>query len=362
TPLSTSLVNALELLQGYVAITAGGLIADGSKTEVKAGRLTLDMGSRRLVGRAGFRNTINAFTGIDARWTGAGGGKLRAFFTLPVDRRPNTRAALSDNRVAFDDESWSQRFWSVYYAEPELPWGDRGEVYLFGLDEYDSSRRATADRTLYTPGFRLYRPAAGGAFDYQVEAIVQFGESRASTAATDVAVLDHLAHFEHFEVGYSFATHWSPRLIAQYDYASGDDDPADGRNNRFDPLFGARRFDFGPTDIYGPFARSNLSSPGLRLEVKPAPGVDGMLAGRSFWLASDRDTWTGAGVRDATGASGGFLGTQVEARLRWQVVPGNLQLEAGYAHLFAGSFADRAPNATGEGDTDFAYGQMALTF
>jgi Alginate export len=28
--------------------------------------------------------------------------------------------------------------------------------------------------------------------------------------------------------------------MAQYDYASGDEDPDDGTNNRFDTLFGAR--------------------------------------------------------------------------------------------------------------------------
>ena len=42
-----------------------------------------------------------------------------------------------------------------------------------------------------------------------------------------------------------------------------------GENNRFDTLYGARRFDFGPTSIYGPFIRSNLNSPALRLFFKP---------------------------------------------------------------------------------------------
>ena len=66
---------------------------------------------------------------------------------------------------------------------------------------------------------------------------------------------------------------WSPRLIFQYDYASGDDDPNDADNNRFDTLYGARRFDFGPTGIYGPFARANLSTPGMRIKLKPAANM-----------------------------------------------------------------------------------------
>jgi hypothetical protein len=97
-------------------------------------------------------------------------------------------------------------------------------------------------------------------------------------------------------------------LLAQFNYASGDNDPNDGKNNRFDTLFGARRFEFGPTSIYGAFSRCNLISPGIRLQVKPPGRVSGFTGYRVNWLASDRDAWMTANVVDPSGLSGSFLG------------------------------------------------------
>jgi hypothetical protein len=192
--------------------------------------------------------------------------------------------------------------------------------------------------------------------DYEIESVFQFGDSRASTAAA--VDLDHFAHFQHAEIGYSFAAPWSPRLQFQYDYAGGDADPADGDNNRFDTLFGARRFDFGPTSIYGPFARANISSPGVRLTVQPAAGWESFVALRGFWLASDNDIWTTARIGNAPGQSENYIGTQIEARLRWDAVPKNIRLEAGAARIFAGELMENA----GKDDVTYLYTSITLTF
>jgi hypothetical protein len=95
---------------------------------------------------------------------------------------------------------------------------------VLGLHEEDGSRFGTRDRELYTPGFPVYRDPAKAQFDFELESILQFGESRAS-AATDVVDLDHFAHMQHIQAGYTFDAPWSPRVLAQYDYASGDEDP-----------------------------------------------------------------------------------------------------------------------------------------
>jgi hypothetical protein len=360
--LATTIINPLELLQGYVAWNASNLLAAGDRSEVRAGRLTLDVGSRRLVARSLYRNTINTFTGIEWNWHGARSGHVQAFYTLPVNRKPNTRAALLDNDIEFDEEDAEVRFWGIYYAFAELPYGLRGEVFFLGLDEDDADGRPTTNREYYMPGIRFYRLPSTGVVDYLLESVFQLGESRASTAASNTRDLDHRAHFQHVEIGYTFDAPWSPRLIAQYDYASGDEDPADGDNERFDTLFGARRFDFGPTGIYGPFLRNNLSTPGLRFKLSPSRDMKVFVAYRGYWLASDRDAWTTSGVRDVTGRSGSFVGQQVEARFRWEVSPGNYRFEAGVAHLFAGEFMDDAPNANGEGDATYVYSQVQFKF
>jgi hypothetical protein len=355
TPLSGSVVNPLELLQGYVEVPMDNLIGSGSKSVFRGGRVTMDMGSRRLVARNRFRNTINGFTGIDWHWQGANKQTFRFFYTLPVQRLFSGSAL--DNDAKFDEEHEEVRFWGVYYAPDKLPWGDQLEVYFLGLNEEDiTGVLSTRDRDLYTPGLRLYKEPNKNQFDYQLESIFQFGESRVSTTST--VDKDHLAYFHHAEIGYSFATRWSPRLMLQYDYASGDDDPNDNDNNRFDTLYGARRFDFGPTGIYGPFARANLSTPGVRLQLKPAPNVTSFFALRGYWLASDNDVWPTARITNKAGQSDNYIGTQVEARMRWEVLPKNIRIEAGAAHLFAGDVMDGA----GKSDATYLYSQLVLWF
>ena len=72
--------------------------------------------------------------------------------------------------------------------------------------------------------------------------------------------------------------------------------------------------------------------------------------------------WTTSGVRDASGDSDRHLGTQIEGRVRWRPLPGNILLEVGYVHLFDGDFLEEAPNSIDPGDLDYFYSQVVLTF
>jgi hypothetical protein len=44
------------------------------------------------------------------------------------------------------------------------------------------------------------------------------------------------------------------------------------------------------------------------------------------------------------------------------VIPKNVRLEVGYAHLFAGEFIEDAPTSNDEGDSDYVYTQVVLGF
>lgn len=379
---NNTIQNALEILQAYAAIEAD--VSDGHLL-ARGGRITMDVGSRRFVARNRYRNTINGFTGLDFDWhEGEGGDALnvRAFFTLPVERAPNPTVRanrsrrLREDRIVMDEESFDVLFWGLFVARDlgALPLGIdlRGEAYLFGLHESDAPDRPTRNRQLFTPGFRLFSKPAKGELDVTLEAALQVGQSRASTTST--RELDHLAWFVHQTTGYTFDAPWSPRLAFQFDFASGDSNPLDGNNNRFDTLFGARRFDFGPTGIFGPFARSNIISPGLRLQVKPSKRVSSFVAARTYWLADRRDGWTTSGVRDDFGESGDHVGTILELRVRWTAIPDNLKLEAGYAHFFKGEYVKRGfptPDTTppglvtpanDHGDSEYVYTQATLSF
>lgn len=361
TPLGSDDVNAVELLRGYVGYRTDDAVLPGDRLDVAAGRITIDLGSRRLTARNRFRNTINAFTGVHGRWTSPRGDAVQAFYTLPVARRPADAPSLLQNEVERDDETIHQRFWALHYTRPHGVGALTSEVYLLGLRETDRNDRQTRDRNLLTPGFRLFKTPSVGAFDYGIETALQVGRS-ALSSAPDAPRLDTLAHFHHFHFGYSLEDVWRTRVVLQYDFASGDRDPTDGDNGRFDTLFGARRFELGPTGIFGALARSNLNAPGARVELAPRARWRGFVGYRAAFLAARRDALTTAGVQDPTGASGKVIGHQFETRVRYDLAPTYVRLESGLAYLKDGSFLKTAPNTSPSGDSVYAYSQISLSF
>ena len=243
-----------------------------------------------------------------------------------------------------------------------MPGSNKGELYFFGLHEDDGSNVKTRNREVYTPGFRLYRPSKKGQLDYELESMFQFGTVRASTADSDTTDLDHFASFHHVEVGYTFQANWEPRLYFEYDYASGDDDPNDANNQRFERLFGPNVAEYGPTSIHTAFVRANISSPGIRLQVKPSSNLSAYLSYRTFWLASNKDGWRGAsGLRDTTGNSGSFLGHQLFLRAKW-TVHSNFKFEGGFAYRMDGEFQKNVANSPNIGNTIYTYTSLTLTF
>jgi len=349
----TNTVNSFELLQSYLEWNLGHL--GTGQHYIRLGRETIDLGNRRLIARNSFRNTVNAFSGIDWRWEAQSDTSLRALWLLPNQRQPDDLTSIQDNDIAFDDQDLDLQLWALYLTLP-FPFSRSSlEFYTFGLHETGENTR---ERQLYTPGLRLIRQAEVSTFDFELESIYQIGQSSATIGGDKK---QNRSHFQHLSLGYTFDLPTQPNLRLSYDYASGDRDPDDNENNRFDTLYGARRFEYGPTGSYGAIARSNLSSPEIRLNFKPTTKTEFMIAHRGIWLASSTDAWTAAGVRDASGNSGHFVGQQLEARLRWEVIPENLRLEIGLAQLFPGSYLDSVPNGY-SADTTYTYLEMTWRF
>ena len=360
---NNTMVNPLDILQANVGLSADNVLRTGDALAVTFGRMTLDIGNRRLVARNRFRNTINAFNGIDVLWHPRGKTDslaLRVFAVVPVLRRPSDSVALADGELRLDRENTNALLTGIWhnqrFADASL------EVYALGYAERDGTL-ATANRRLLTLGTRFFRSHAPHLVDFEIEILTQRGHSHATSDATDITDLSHRASAFHGEVGYTLRQPYAPRLSAFLDFASGDGDPTDGRNGRFDPLFGARRFDLGPTGSFGALSRSNLISPGLRVDAAHDKRLVGFVAYRPAWLATARDSWTSASLRDKTGAAGRFIGQQIEASLRYELPRYFLSLELGGALLVPGSFSKTvtATSATPlRAVTKFAYAMVTL--
>ncbi len=337
---TTAIRNEMDVLQLMASLTVRNLLGTGLRTDLHAGRLTMDFGRGRLIIRNDYRNTSNAFDGVHWQLGREKNWRVRLFLVEPVLR----------DEARPDEQSQRSVFWGGFLETGAMP-RLRLNAYYFGLNDRRSPD-AGRHRTFSTFGTRLYDDPKPGRIDYEIESVVQTGKK---------GEIDHLAHFQHFDFGYTFDLPWAPRLLIHYDYASGDRDPRDSRSSDFDTLFGARRFDYMPTGNFGPFFRSNFSSPGWRVIVVPCRGCEVQLKHRAWYLATSRGAFGRNGLRDPTGGSGNFLGHDLELRAQWKTND-NLEFECGYTHWFKGSYLDRLPDSAGlppggNRDSDYFYVQ-----
>jgi len=359
TPITTNEVNTLELVQAYIGYDVPDAFGSGTKLGLQAGRFTLNLGSRRLVAADDYRNTTNGYTGVRADLGLKGDLSATLIYTLPQVRLPDNRADIVDNRVRFDRENFDLVLWGGLATKKLAGKRSAVELSYYHLGERDSPKLVTRDRSLDTVGLRIYRDPAPGRADFESETIYQFGSLSASIAPT-APRLDVSAWFAHLEAGYTFAHPWSPHLSLEFDYASGDG--LGGKFGRFDTLFGMRRSDLAPAGLYNAVGRTNLLAPGIRLEVAPTKRLDAFAAYRPLWLASRFDGFSTTGVRDATGGTGRFAGHQIEARVRYWLIPKRLRLEWNGLYLSKGRFLRDAPNATAGGDTLYSSFNATVTF
>jgi len=348
--LTTGEVNVLEPVQAYVALDLKAPFGPGSSASVQVGRMMLNLGSRRLVAADDYRNTTQGSTGVRLDAKTAGGLTGTFIFVAPQSRRPDDQPALLNNRQAIDRESFDLVLWGGLLAKRKAIAGLDLDTGFFALDERDTPRLATRNRRLRTVSLRAMRNPAPGRFDVEVEGGYQFGSIAASTAPT-APRLDVSAYFLHADAGYQFDSAWKPRVSIEYDLASGDD--GKGSYNRFDTIYGMRRADFAPGGIFQIIGRSNMSTPGVRIEVAPSPRWDGFVSYRGYWLASATDSFSTSGVRDASGRAGSYAGQGMEGRVRYWIVPNALRFEVDGAFIAKGRFLNTAPNAPRTGDTSY---------
>ncbi|WMJ08197.1 alginate export family protein [Nitrosomonas sp. sh817] len=334
----------------------------------RVGRMAYETTDRRFIARNEWRNTTNTFEGFRLNFgREANDWELDLFGYQPV-RRAQTKFDMSNERLWFFGAIGHWRRWSdIITIQP----------YFMGQKQNADPNGFTAanrlDREIYMPGFRTYGKV-GDLFDFDVSYNHQFGYS---------GPLRQDAQGYTIEVGKTFNHPWKPRLTGFYGYASGDKDPNDGVDNRFDRFFGfARPWSADHYVVY-----ENLKAPKIRMDLQPTQKLGFELTYGWYFLASKRDrmfdildgnisqTVRDPGFnRDRTGQSGDYAGHALEGRIRYQVSP-RINTVLGYTHFTAEDFVKNriaaSPScATGHahpcvdhrsGDTDFLYFEVLIS-
>lgn len=315
--LGSNQVNTLEPVQLFVSYKPESI--EGINA-IKFGRMELDYGSRRLLAKAIYRNATNSYDGLVVEgefndWL------VNGVYLLPVSRFPNDRDSIDANSRGIDKSFSERKFFGFYAQSPSK----NTRIQSYWLKEKDSADLATRNRDLYTLSLDYTKPLGQG-WKVNAEIIGQIGSAHESASPNDVDEKDVRAYMLFGYVGKQITD--NTFLRAEVDYISGDNDNTDNTISDFDSLYGVRRFDFGPTDVYQGFQRRNLKTFGLRSVSKPTRQHNIMLGYKAYWY------------QKAPEAVDSFIGHQVEARWRYWLYP-ELRLSLGGAYLFKGEGFER---------------------
>lgn len=334
----------------------------------RVGRMAYEATDRRFIARNEWRNTTNAFEGFRLNLgREANDWELDLFGMQPV-KRLQTKFDEANDHLWFFGGIGTWRKWSDIATI---------QAYYMGQKQTADPNGFTAtnrlDRQIHMPGFRVYGKA-GNIVDFDVSYNHQLGFTGPNRVDANGYTI---------EVGRGFDHAWKPRLSAFYGYASGDKDPNDGVDNRFDRFFGfARPWSADHYVIY-----ENLKAPKVRFEFSPTQKLGFELGYGAYWLASKTDrmfdildgnisnTIKDPGFnRDKTGQSGDFGGHAFEGRIRYQPIP-RINTILGYTHFTAGEFVKNRIAANScdthhkhpcvdqrSGDTDFLYFEVLISF
>jgi hypothetical protein len=286
---------------------------------VRFGRQELSFNStQRFIAVREAPNIRQSFDGLRVTRE-AGPLKLDAFYLEPVLIQPG---AFNDTR------NRTQRFYGLY-GQTRLSPRASLDLYVLELDRDGVKFGAvTGDERRTSLGARL--AGTRGAFDYEVEGMVQGGRFAGRTIR---------AWGGSAGGGYTLAARWKPRLGLRFDAGSGDRDPNDGRLETFNPLFPKGAY-FNETSLT---SWSNLVA--LRPSLGLAPRKD--LALEASWLIRRRQTGADAIYLQPYAALAPVgtnhakaVGDAVQLDATWQATR-NLKLQGQLVHQSAGEAVRR---------------------
>jgi hypothetical protein len=312
----------VDLRQGYLEFRQPA----GNGVGVRVGRQELGFGEQRLVGSLDWANTARSFDAV------------RFFVTQPgmrVDAFVSSVVVISPE--AFDRPKTGETLSGVHVSLTRLVSKSVVEPYLF------VRRQATAhgelstlgDATTYTFGARAAGTLPKG-FDYGAEMAAQRGHIAADSAS---------AWAGHYLLGWTTpGSPLKPRVRSEFNLASGDHNPGDGRDETFDQLYPTGHNKFGLTDQVG---WRNMREAMLGFDVSPTAKLKLNAGVHHLWLATVED-----GLYGATGAekvinraaTSRTLGNELDVQGSY-AISRNVNVSAGLGTLFSGPYLVQSTRA-----------------
>lgn len=347
-------VNTMELIQGYAELYFEDILGrdklnNNRPLSLRFGRMAFEFLDRRLIGLNQWRNTTNNFTGF----------KL----SLGQDKNDWQIDALVLKPIIRDIERFDETDDNILFTSLIGHWRSRSDIvtiepYYMGLKQNAADQNNNRERDIHGLGLRLYGWIGSSGINYDLTGMYQFGTDNQQ---------NQRAYSYTTEIGYTIKSiKLLPRFSLFFGYVSGDKDPNDKINNRFERFYGFAR----PWSSDDYVIMENIVTPKVKIEFQAKLfdlnfKFDG---GYSFyWLASKTDRFNnllaGNSInRDRTGQSGDELGHGLDFRTRFNPLS-FISTNIGYTHFTNGEFVRNrqlaANNASSE-STDFVYIELSL--
>jgi hypothetical protein len=323
-PYAPPFQDTFDLRLAYLEL--GG--SEKSPAAIRIGRQEINLGEERLVGSSGWANTARSFDAarLSLHW---GKYRLEAFAAFPV--------ALHDGDVG--DHVPGNNIYGLYGTFDNVVPGSKIEPYLFWRlnQRLKTEFGETGNLNFTTAGIRW-----SGKLPRRLDYSIEMARQQGSLGADRIQ-----AWAGHWALGYTVARTWSPRLISEFNYASGDRNAKDGRRQTFDTLFPSAHDKHGLADQVG---WKNILHYRTGLEFKPARKWTAAYKFGAYWLADPHDALYGSSgvavVRNPAGVAGRFVGTELDGMVGYSFSK-QLQIGAGFGHLFTGTFLNRTTPGKG---------------
>jgi hypothetical protein len=314
---------------------------ESSKLGLRVGRQELFFGEQRLIGHLNWTNTARSFDAIRASYRSTD-YRIDAFAASVVNLRDGS----------FNRRTDGNNLHGVYTSFSKAVPKATVEPYVFWrLSRGVRSESGTTGKLDFkTVGLRWVGKLPAN-LDYGIEVAGQTGS---------LSVDDVRAFAGHWVVGYTIPKiKTTPRAFVEYNYASGDRNPTDGRRGTFDQLYATGHDKIGLADQVG---WRNVEHGRAGVELKPTQKLSMSGSYHTGWLANAHDglySASGALVaRVADGTAGRRIGQEADIQGTYPLTP-HMQLGVGYAHIFPGTFLK---NATPGKPYNFSYVMITYLF
>jgi hypothetical protein len=313
--------NTWDLRQGYVELgdSEKGVIG------VRTGRQELNFGEQRLIGSADWNNTARSFDAVRTTFRPIDGVRVDAFASSVVVQTDG----------AFDHHREGDDLHGLYGGLEKLIPNSVIEPYVLWRvsPRIKNEAGAIANLDEYTSGVR-WAGKLRHSFDYGTEMDLQ----RGSLGSDQIR-----AWAGHWVAGYTLASlKYQPRMLVEYNYASGDANAKDGVRGTFDQLYPTAHNKYGLLDQVG---WKNIKDLRTGVEMKPAKRWTASAIVHDWYLADPHDALYNAASTAIARNPAGVLATHIGEELDGQAsvsLLSSMQIAFGFGHIFPGEFLKKS--------------------